>query len=44
MDKYDIYNKINDLFDTAINDLDKEDVNWLINGIMSDLEDLKEDC
>ena len=44
LDKYEIYNKINDLLDTAINDLNKDDLNWLINGLISDLEDLKEDC
>ena len=42
MDKYEIYDKINDLLDVAVSNLDKNDVNWLIDGLINDLEELRD--
>lgn len=40
MDKYDIWDKINELLDVAVSNLDKDDVDWLINELINDLEEL----
>lgn len=42
MDRYYIYGKITEELDLAIDNLDKNDVNWLIDRLIQDLEDLKE--
>ena len=43
MDRYEIYNKISELLDVAVNNLYQHDVNWLIDRLMTDLKDLRED-
>ena len=43
MDRYEIYNKINELLDVAVNNLYQHEVNWLIDRLMIDLKDLRED-
>lgn len=43
MGRYEIYNKINELLDVALNNLYQHDVNWLIDRLMIDLKDLRED-
>ena len=43
MDRYEIYNKISELLDVAVNNLYQHDVNWLIDNLMIDLKDLRED-
>lgn len=43
MNRYYIYNKINELLDEPVNNLYQHDVNWLIDSLMTDLKDLRED-
>ncbi len=43
MDRYEIYNKISELLEVAVNNLYQHDVNWLIDNLMIDLKDLRED-
>ena len=43
MDRYEIYNKISELLDVAVNNLYQHEVNWLIDRLMTDLKDLRED-
>lgn len=43
MDRYEIYNKINELLYVAVNNLYQHDVNWLIDNLIADLEFLRED-
>ena len=43
MDRYEIYNKISELLDVAVNNLYQHEVNWLIDRLMADLKDLRED-
>lgn len=42
MDKYEICDKIDELLDVAVSNLDKDDVNWLIDGLINDLENLRD--
>ena len=42
MDRYYIYGKIAEELDLAIDNLQKEDVDWLIDRLIRDLEELKE--
>ena len=42
MNRYDIYAKINELLDVAVNNLYQHEVNWLIDRLMIDLKDLRE--
>ena len=42
MDRYYIYEKIAEELDLAIDNLQKEDVDWLIDRLIRDLEELKE--
>ena len=42
MDKYDICDKINELLDVAVSNLDKDDFNWLIDALINDLEELRD--
>ena len=42
MDRYYIYGKIAEELDLAIDNLQKEDVDWLIDRLIRELEELKE--
>lgn len=41
MDKYDISGKISELLDIAVSNLNVEDMDWLIDRLINELEDLK---
>lgn len=43
VDRYDIYNGITELLDKAVSTLDHDDVEWLIEGLEGDLNELQED-
>ena len=42
MDRYYIYGKIAEELDLAIDNLQKEDVDWLIDALINDLEELRD--
>lgn len=41
MDKYDISGKISELLDIAVSNLNVEDMDWLIDRLINELENLK---
>ena len=41
MDRYYIYGKITEELDLAINNLQNDDIDWLIDSLMNDLKELK---
>lgn len=42
MNKYDIYEEITELLDRAVSDLDRDEIDWICNNLMNDLEELKD--
>lgn len=42
MNKYDIYKEITELLDRAVSDFDRDEIDWICNNLMNDLEELKD--